>query len=95
MAEIQHEHHPKLQHHFYSMAQQLEASILGLGYLLAMTYLIYSIFKGAPAPANPWGAKGLEWTTTSPPPTFNFDEDVVVTEPAYHYVKTGQGVHHG
>ncbi len=49
------------------------ASILGLGYLLPMIYLTYSVFKGATAPANPWGAKGLEWTTTSPPPTFNFD----------------------
>ena len=24
-------------------------------------------------PANPWGAKGLEWETSSPPPTHNFD----------------------
>jgi cytochrome c oxidase subunit 1 len=50
-----------------------------------MIYLIYSLFKGAPTPANQWGAKGLEWTTTSPPPTFNFDAPVVVTEPAYNY----------
>jgi cytochrome c oxidase subunit 1 len=61
------------------------ATILGIGYILPMIYLIYSLFKGAPAPANPWGAKGLEWTTTSPPPTFNFDAPVVVTEPAYNY----------
>jgi cytochrome c oxidase subunit 1 len=61
------------------------ASILGLGYLLPMIYLTYSAFKGAPAPANPWGAKGLEGTTTSPPPTFNFDREVVVDEPAYNY----------
>ena len=61
------------------------ASILGLGYLLPMIYLTYSLFKGATSPANPWGATGLEWMTTSPPPTFNFDEPVVVTEPAYSY----------
>jgi cytochrome c oxidase subunit 1 len=61
------------------------ASILGLGYLLPLCYLTYSVFKGATAPANPWGAKGLEWTTTSPPPTFNFDREVVVDEPAYNY----------
>ena len=64
------------------------ASILGIGYLLPMIYLTYSLFKGAPAPANPWGAKGLEWITSSPPPTFNFDEPVVVDEPAYNYRPT-------
>jgi len=61
------------------------ASILAVGYLLPAIYFTYSLVKGQAAPANPWGAKGLEWTTASPPPTFNFDEDVVVTEPAYDY----------
>jgi cytochrome c oxidase subunit 1 len=37
------------------------------------------------AESNTWGATGLEWETTSPPPTFNFDVDPVVTEPAYNY----------
>ncbi len=62
--------------------------------LLPAFYLTYSLFKGAPAPANPWGAKGLEWTMPSPPPTFNFDEDPVVDEPAYNY-KPGREVHVG
>jgi cytochrome c oxidase subunit 1 len=62
------------------------AGVLGIGYTLAFTYLVYSLFKGAQAPSNPWGAKGLEWEdTTSPPPTFNFDKDIVVDEPAYDY----------
>jgi cytochrome c oxidase subunit 1 len=72
----------------------LGASILGLGYLLPMCYLGYSLFKGALAPANPWGAKGLEWEIPSPPPTFNFDEEPIVTEPAYNY-KPGREVHVG
>jgi cytochrome c oxidase subunit 1 len=70
------------------------ASILGIGYLLPMIYLTYSLFKGATAPANPWGATGLEWQTTSPPPTFNFDRPVVVNEPAYNYARSGE-VHVG
>jgi cytochrome c oxidase subunit 1 len=61
------------------------ASILALGYLLPAFYFTYSLFKGKAAPANPWGATGLEWQVPSPPPTFNFDEDPVVNEPAYHY----------
>ena len=70
------------------------ASVLGLGYLLTFCYLVWSLFKGKPAPANPWGAKGLEWETPSPPPTFNFDADPVVTEPAYNY-KPAREVHVG
>ena len=70
------------------------AGVLGLGYTLAFCYLTYSLFKGAAAPANPWGAKGLEWEIPSPPPTFNFDEDPIVTEPAYNY-KPGREVHVG
>jgi cytochrome c oxidase subunit 1 len=70
------------------------ASILALGYLLPAFYLTYSLVKGRQAPVNPWGAKGLEWTVPSPPPTFNFDEDVVVEEPAYNY-RPAREVHVG
>jgi cytochrome c oxidase subunit 1 len=68
------------------------ASLLLLGYLLPAIYFPYSLLRGAKAPANPWGAKGLEWTVPSPPPTFNFDQDPVVNEPAYNY-KAGREVH--
>jgi cytochrome c oxidase subunit 1 len=64
------------------------ATILGIGYALPLFYLIYSLFKGAKAPANPWGATGLEWEIPSPPPTLNFERDPVVTEPAYNYHPT-------
>jgi cytochrome c oxidase subunit 1 len=40
---------------------------------------------GPAAVANPWKAKGLEWETSSPPPTENFLEPPVVTEDAYEY----------
>jgi cytochrome c oxidase subunit 1 len=63
------------------------ASVLGFGYLLPSFYLIYSLFKGEPAGNNPWGAKGLEWTVSSPPPTHNFETVPVVTEEPYDYAK--------
>jgi len=49
------------------------ASVLALGYLLPLVYLAWSVFRGARAAANPWGATGLEWRTPSPPPTHNFE----------------------
>ena len=61
------------------------ATILGFGYLLPVIYLVWSLKFGAKAPANPWGAKGLEWETSSPPPVLNFDTPPVVTEEAYAY----------
>jgi len=61
------------------------ASILGLGYLLPLLYLIWSLRYGPVASANPWHATGLEWETPSPPPTDNFTHTPVVTREAYDY----------
>ena len=61
------------------------ASILGVGYLIPLAYLLWSLRYGKLATANPWGAVGLEWTTTSPPPTENFAETPIVTWDAYDY----------
>jgi len=61
------------------------ATVLAVGYTLPLVYLIYSLVKGPAASANPWGAKGLEWTIPSPPPTENFLVTPIVTEPAYNY----------
>ncbi|MFI5454770.1 MAG: cytochrome c oxidase subunit I [Isosphaerales bacterium] len=35
--------------------------------------IIVSLWKGEPAGDDPWDAWTLEWTTTSPPPTYNFE----------------------
>jgi cytochrome c oxidase subunit I len=61
------------------------ASILGVGYLLPLGYLLWSLRYGRIAGANPIGAIGLEWNTTSPPPTENFAETPIVTWEAYQY----------
>jgi cytochrome c oxidase subunit I len=61
------------------------ASVLAIGYLMPLVYFIWSLRYGQVAPANPWGATGLEWKTASPPPVHNFDEPQVVTHEAYDY----------
>ena len=43
------------------------ASILGIGYLLPLVYMLWAWKYGPPAGDNPWGATGLEWQTPSPP----------------------------
>jgi len=44
-------------------------------------YLIYSLWKGRPAPDNPWGGATMEWQTASPPPTENFRRPPKVGDP--------------
>ena len=64
------------------------ATVLGFGYLFPSFYLLYSLFKGEPAGDNPWGATGLEWRTSSPPPAENFHAMPVVNEEPYDYAGT-------
>ncbi len=61
------------------------ASVLGAGYLILFLSLLWSLFKGPKAPANPWQAKGLEWDIPTPPPLHNFEVMPIVTKEAYAY----------
>jgi cytochrome c oxidase subunit 1 len=61
------------------------ASILAIGFLLPMLYLIWSLKYGKIAGPNPWQSTGLEWETSSPPPTHNFHQTPIVTTEPYHY----------
>ena len=79
-------------YHFYpeefqvlNVMSSAGASILGLGYVIPLLYLIWSLRYSPAAGSNPWRAYGLEWHTSSPPPTFNFEEQPVVTREAYDY----------
>ena len=62
------------------------ATVLGLGYLIPLIYLFWSMRYGKRAESNPWDAFGLEWETTSPPPTYNFSATPTVTLEAYDYI---------
>jgi cytochrome c oxidase subunit 1 len=58
-------------HRFITVA----ALFTGAAQLIFVYNLIYSRFKGEPAPDNPWQATSLEWSTpTTPPPHNNFGD---------------------
>lgn len=78
----------------YHVLSTAGSTILGIGFLLPFTYLTYSLFKGERAGVNPWGGKGLEWETASPPPTENFAQTPVVTEATYSYPMRGSARPH-
>ncbi len=61
------------------------SSILAVGYIIPLIYLVLSLRYGVKAGPNPWNATGLEWKTSSPPPTENFETTPIVTEEAYAY----------
>ncbi|HEY8997346.1 MAG TPA: cbb3-type cytochrome c oxidase subunit I [Edaphobacter sp.] len=61
------------------------ATVLGIGFLMPVLYLLWSLKYGAIAGNNPWQATGLEWQIQSPPLTENFSEPVVMDHEAYDY----------
>ena len=81
-------------YHYYYFAPEFQAyhimssagaSVLAVGLIMPVIYLLWSLKYGEPAGKNPFHAVGLEWTTQSPPPTTNFETTPVVTWEAYEY----------
>jgi cytochrome c oxidase subunit 1 len=61
------------------------ASVLAIGFTMPVVYFVHSLFYGKEAGPNPWMLPGLEWRTSSPPPTENFATTPVVTWEAYEF----------
>ncbi len=69
----------------YHVMSSAGASILALALIMPAFYLTWSLIAGQKATSNPYNAIGLEWYTSSPPPTLNFDVPPIVTWEAYDY----------
>ena len=67
----------------------LGSFLLGVSVLPFIANIIASWLYGRKASNNPWKATGLEWTTTSPPPTENFDKIPQVNLAPYSYGHPG------
>ena len=59
--------------------------MIGLGFVVVLIAVIKALMSSERAGANPWGAKTLEWTTSSPPPHDNFHTTPIVTAGPYEY----------
>jgi cytochrome c oxidase subunit 1 len=64
--------HPGITH--LNQASTIGAYILGVGMLIFVLNAFLSFRKPKTAPGDAWEGNSLEWATTSPPPSWNFDE---------------------
>jgi cytochrome c oxidase subunit I len=58
---------------------------LGTSFVIFLYNFIRSWARGPVAPANPWGARTLEWQIPSPPPHENFEVPPIVLADPYGY----------
>ena len=61
-----------------NLLSTIGAFAVALAVVLFVANGLLSLYRGALAPANPWGAASLEWATSSPPPAYNFAHIPVV-----------------
>ena len=63
---------------FPTCCRRIGAFVVAAAVLLFVVNGLVSLYRGAIAPPNPWGAASLEWATSSPPPVYNFAHIPVV-----------------
>ncbi len=56
----------------YNLFATIGAFVFAAGTLLFLLDILLSFWWGAPARNDPWGGDTLEWTTSSPPPSYGF-----------------------
>ncbi len=62
-----------------NLISSIGAFVIAVGMVIMAVNFVVSRYRGAPAPADPWGGESLEWTVSSKPPDNNFDSFPVVT----------------
>jgi cytochrome c oxidase subunit 1 len=70
-----------------NVASTAGASLLGIGFVIILVYLLVSLKWGRLSGPNPWSSRGYEWVTLSPPPVENFEGDPVYTHHPHDYTE--------
>jgi cytochrome c oxidase subunit I len=65
----------------YNLSETIGSFVLAAGLLMIFGNLLWSRFRGGVAGPDPFHGGTLEWTTTSPPPPYNFAVIPTVTSP--------------
>jgi len=71
--------HPDFQ--WLHVLSSLGAYLTAVAMLVVLGTLVHSLFRGRPAPPNPWGAATLDWQCPSPPPHDNFARTPMAGDP--------------
>jgi cytochrome c oxidase subunit 1 len=58
----------------YNFLETIGAFIIALSVLVYIYNFFYSRSKAVPAGNDPWEGNSMEWATSSPPPSYNFDQ---------------------
>jgi len=67
------------------VASTIGSWVLAAGLFLTAAYLLASFRQPKGMTANPWGGRSLEWETSSPPTTHNFEGQPVLQHGPYDY----------
>jgi cytochrome c oxidase subunit 1/cytochrome c oxidase subunit I+III len=69
---------PGLGWDIWNLLATIGSFVLAVGIFLTVLNWWRSVRHGEPAGDDPWGGETLEWSTTSPPPAYNFEHIPVV-----------------
>jgi cytochrome c oxidase subunit I len=61
-----------------NMLATIGGFVIALAVLIFLVNIVYAARRGEPAGPDPWDGRSLEWSTSSPPPEYNFAEVPVV-----------------
>jgi cytochrome c oxidase subunit I+III len=65
----------------YNLIETIGSYVIAVGLVLVAANLVISFFRGEPSGNDPFGGATLEWSTSSPPPPYNYPVIPTVTSP--------------